>query len=160
LEKEVEKIYGHRVRVRVCGICIVENKILLIHHRYIGKKGSLWAPPGGGLDFGETATQTLIREYKEETGLDIIVKEFLFVNEYFSFPFHSMELFFRVEITGGFMAKGTDPEMSNADQIIEELRYWSYEEIAVEEPLLFHSVIRNSKNISDLLTLRGYLETT
>jgi len=157
VEKEVEKIYGHRVRVRVCGICIVNNKILLIQHRAIGEKGSLWAPPGGGLDFGETAEDTLIREYKEETGLDISVKEFLFVNEYLFSPLHSIELFFRVEILGGTMSKGFDPEMSDQKQIIQALRYWEFQEITSQEPLLFHSVIRNISSAEELLKKRGYL---
>ncbi len=156
MKSEVEKVYGNRVRVRVCGICIKENKILLIRHVGVGEKGSLWAPPGGGLDFGEPVEQTLIREYQEETGLDIEVKEFLFTNEYLAPPLHAIELFFRIEIKGGIMAKGTDPEMSEQKQIIQELRYWHFEDICLQEPLLFHAVLRNVKNPEQLLGFHGF----
>lgn len=156
MKAEVEKIYGNRVRVRVCGICLKENKILLIHHSGVGEKGSLWAPPGGGLDFGESAEQTLIREYKEETGLNIRVEEFLFTNEFLSPPLHAIELFFRVEIISGTMAMGTDPEMSNGKQIIQDLRFWHFDEIRSQDPLLFHAVLRGIKSPEELLKLRGF----
>ncbi len=159
IKEEVDNLYGNRVRVRVCGICVQEEKILLIHHNGVGRKGSLWAPPGGGLEFGESAEQTLIREYKEETGLDIMVKEFLFVNEYFDTTLHAIELFFRIEITGGILAKGSDPEMSVHKQIIQELRYWSMEEISVQDPLLFHSILLNREKIGDLIRQAGFFST-
>jgi 8-oxo-dGTP diphosphatase len=157
IKEEVDNLYGNRVRVRVCGICVQEDKILLIHHKGIGKKGSLWAPPGGGLDFGESAEQTLMREYKEETGLEVSVKEFLFVNEYFDAPLHAIELFFRIEITGGILTKGSDPEMNANKQIIQKLRYWSMEEILLQDPLMFHSILTNRKNINELLHQGGFL---
>jgi 8-oxo-dGTP diphosphatase len=158
IKEEVDNVYGHRVRIRVCGLCVQDDKILLIHHRGVGKKGALWAPPGGGLDFGESTEQTLVREYKEETGLDIVVKEFLFVNEYLNVPLHAIELFFRIEITGGILTKGSDPEMNVNTQIIEELRYWSMEEISSQDPLLFHSILINKKSINDLLRQRSFFK--
>jgi 8-oxo-dGTP diphosphatase len=156
MKDAVNKLYGNRVRVRVCGICLQKNKILLIHHSGVGEKGSLWAPPGGGLDFGESAEKTLIREYKEETGLDIEVKEFLFTNEFLAPPLHAIELFFRIEIKGGIMIKGTDPEMSDQKQIIQDIRYWTFDEITSQDPLFFHEVLRTVKNLDELLQLRGF----
>jgi 8-oxo-dGTP diphosphatase len=49
-----------------------ESKILLIKRNTIPFKG-YWALPGGRMDLGETVEQTIVREVKEETGLDIII---------------------------------------------------------------------------------------
>ena len=48
------------------------QKILLIKRNTIPFKG-YWALPGGRLDPGETIAQTIIREVKEETGLDVAI---------------------------------------------------------------------------------------
>jgi ADP-ribose pyrophosphatase YjhB (NUDIX family) len=43
--------------------------ILMVHKT----DNDLWALPGGGMDLGESITQTVSREVKEETGLDVEV---------------------------------------------------------------------------------------
>ena len=49
-----------------------ENKIVLIKRNTIPFKG-YWALPGGRMDPGETIEQTIVREVKEETGLDVVI---------------------------------------------------------------------------------------
>src|SRR5205814_2113551 len=88
------EIFGNKLRVRVCGICIKDQTILLIKHKYLGPKNELWAPPGGGLNFGENARTSLEREFKEETGLNVRVEDFLFIHEFLNPPLHAIELFF------------------------------------------------------------------
>ncbi len=51
----------------VAGYIIHQNKVLLIHHR----KLDLWLPVGGHIDENETPDQALLREIKEEVGIDV-----------------------------------------------------------------------------------------
>jgi 8-oxo-dGTP pyrophosphatase MutT (NUDIX family) len=48
-------------------LVIDNNKVLLVQHRKLGT----WLYPGGHIEENETPEQTVIREVKEETGLDI-----------------------------------------------------------------------------------------
>lgn len=85
-----------RPRIRVAGILIEDNKILLIQHHKNNKK--YWLIPGGGNDWGETTKKALIREYKEETNMDIEVDEFLFFSETISpdKKRHVLNLFYKI----------------------------------------------------------------
>ena len=85
-----------RPRIRVAGILIEDGKILLIQHHKNNKK--YWLIPGGGNDWGETAKEALIREYREEANMDIEVDEFLFFSEtiYPNKERHILNLFFRI----------------------------------------------------------------
>ncbi len=46
-----------------------EGRLLLVHKT----DNDLWALPGGGHDAGESISDTVVREVKEETGLDVEV---------------------------------------------------------------------------------------
>ncbi len=61
----------------VIGVIIKDNKFLLTYRN--GKHEPDWANnhwqfPGGGLEFGESPEKTLLREMKEEVGLDVSIK--------------------------------------------------------------------------------------
>jgi len=53
--------------------CIIENdgKILLLHRQIHRPEGGTWGLPAGKIEPGERAEDTIIRETKEETGLEI-----------------------------------------------------------------------------------------
>jgi len=68
--------------IRVYGLLINHSNEILVVDEYI--KGKLYTKfPGGGLEFGEGIKDCLIREYMEETGNTIKVKELFYVNEGF-----------------------------------------------------------------------------
>lgn len=88
----------NRPRVRVAGILIENDKILLIEHSKNEKK--YWLIPGGGVEWGESTKEALIREYKEETNLDIDVEKFLFLSETIApdKQKHVINLYFQVRL--------------------------------------------------------------
>ena len=59
------------------GVCIAGGKVLLCRPR----NGSYSYLPGGHIEFGETGAEALVREIKEETGLDSTAGKLLGVVE-------------------------------------------------------------------------------
>ncbi|WP_086956456.1 NUDIX domain-containing protein [Xenorhabdus innexi] len=68
------------IRISAKAIIIHDNQILLI--RYKSDSDEWYTLPGGGQLFGETLTQTLIRECLEETTYEIEPERLVFVREY------------------------------------------------------------------------------
>ena len=127
MNQEIIDKYGNQLRVRVCGICVQNDKILLINHTGMNQSGEFWSPPGGGLQFGETIEECLKREFFEETNTVISVGKFLIVNEVVKTPLHAIELFYEVTIESGTVKKGYDPEFE--EQIIKDIKWLNFEEI-------------------------------
>lgn len=62
--------------IRCYGVYIKDGKILLVKDPRSGSKQ--WELPGGGVEQKETPEQGLIREFKEETGLNVGKFDFMF----------------------------------------------------------------------------------
>ncbi|MDL2287032.1 NUDIX hydrolase [Eubacteriales bacterium OttesenSCG-928-G02] len=62
---------------RSSGVLNQDGKILIQR----GLNDTVYALPGGHVAFGETSAETIVREYKEETGADIIAGRLIWVDE-------------------------------------------------------------------------------
>lgn len=149
--------FENKLRVRVCGIMANNDDILLLKHQGIGAKGFLWSPPGGGVEFGEDAREALIREFKEETGLLVDIKKFLFANQYIGEKLHAIELFFEVKHRSGKLMLGSDPEMESTNQILSEYKFFSNEEISCIDHKEIHNAFHHLKKNSTILDLKGFI---
>ena len=69
----------HDHTVRVTGVLLHEGRLLIVRQRVNRKRDC--SLPGGKLEPGETMTDGLIREMREETGLDVRVVRLLYVCE-------------------------------------------------------------------------------
>lgn len=85
---------------RVAGILIHDGKVLLQRPRF----NDGYSIPGGHISFGETTAETLIREYKEEIGLDIAIERLILVGENFwswdGKPCHQICLYYLISMPG------------------------------------------------------------
>lgn len=159
ISKEIHNTFGQQLRVRVCGFCLTEDQLLLVRHQGLGKTGEFWAPPGGGVKFGETVHHALEREFWEETGLQVRVGPLICVHEFLEQPLHAVELFFEVYPLSGTLLTGIDPEMQRLErehQIIQEVRWISFEELVQKDTKSLHQLLRNCRRPQDVLNLRGY----
>lgn len=152
----VYQAFGNKLRVRICGICVDDNKLLMINHLGV-REGDFWSPPGGGLQFGETAEDCLKREFEEETGLQIDIEEFLFICEFMHTPLHALEIFFLVNMVKGNLRKGNDPELAD-HQIINDVKFMPWDEIDHLSPASKHGIFNLSSKSSKIVDLRGYFK--
>ena len=70
------------ITVRIYGILIDLNNGLLVSDEFI--RGDYFTKlPGGGLEYGEGTRDCLIREFKEETGLDVTVGDHIYTTDFY-----------------------------------------------------------------------------
>ncbi len=121
-----------------------DDAILLVKRGTVPFKG-YWALPGGRVDPGETVEQTIVREVKEETGLDVSIV--LVIGEYVeegvkdNVDYEYYPTCFLVKVIGG--------EIRRQENEIQEIQLFSLK--ALPEPLAFE----HDKMIRDYLANRG-----
>ena len=71
-----------QITVRVYGVLIDPPHGLLVSDEFI--RGDFFTKlPGGGLEFGEGTRDCLVREFKEETGLDVRVGDHIYTTDFY-----------------------------------------------------------------------------
>lgn len=96
-------------KLTVDGIVKRDEKVLLIKRKKEPFK-NMWALPGGFVNYGEKVEDAVIREVKEETGLDTRVERLFGV---YSDPDrdprgHTVSIVFVLQIVGGELRGGDD----------------------------------------------------
>jgi 8-oxo-dGTP diphosphatase len=101
-------------KVAVAALAVKDGKILLVKRKYPPGAGK-WSLPGGHVELGERLEEAVLRELKEETGMDGVVKGFLAPVEYIEqdggqVRYHFVILVYLVEATGEPRAGGDAAE--------------------------------------------------
>ncbi|KEO74736.1 NUDIX domain-containing protein [Anditalea andensis] len=154
IEKEIHEKFGHRLRVRVNGIHIKNNQILMVKHQ-MGHGKCFWNVPGGGMEYGTSTLENLMREFREETGLRVKATTFLFVHEFLEPPLHAIELFFDIIVEEGEIYLGEDPELSKENQLIAEISYLDIEHLAKIPKEEKHPIFWGINSVNDVRIWKG-----
>jgi ADP-ribose pyrophosphatase YjhB (NUDIX family) len=144
--------YTGQVRVRVGGLLVRDGTMLLAAHRGLLPTGaSFWSPPGGGWQFGESIRAALVREFREETGLEVRVGRFLHLHEFRSGELQALELFFEVLAEDDSQPRlGHDPEHAPDQQLLTELAWFTPRQLLQLPPARVHPVLRLVLSPDDL----------
>ena len=101
-----------KVDIRAVVLEEEEEKVLLVREREDG----LWTLPGGWVDVGESPSESVRREVKEESGYEVRAVRLLALwdrdkHPHPPMPFHVYKLFFLCELSGGSpLAASTETE--------------------------------------------------
>jgi 8-oxo-dGTP diphosphatase len=130
-------IFGN-IRIRVSGLIIINDKILLISHK---KKDKIyWLLPGGGVDYSESLEEGLIREFKEELNIDIKVDKPVIINDSIEpdKKRHILNISFSCEYISGDMSLGEDERLNG-------YKFFTIDEL--DEIVLYPPVKKEIKSI-------------
>lgn len=128
--------------IGVFGIIFNEHEKVLLCHRL---DYDLWNLPGGGLEPGEAPWQGVIREVKEEVGLDVDAERLAGV---YSKPEENEIVFsFICKITGGKISTSNEADL---------IEYFSFEELPKNMSLKQKERIKDAlaKNYKTLLKIQ------
>ncbi len=139
-------------RIRVAGIVKINDGYAFMHRKNVIKRKDFqeyYAFPGGGLEEGETLEDGVIREIKEEFGINVKVIKKLY--EMKSEKFNQKEYFFLCEYIDGEFGTGDGPEFNNDPKYIESGEYLPeiIKKDDIENLLLFPPEIKE-KFVEDL----------
>lgn len=98
-------------QIRLTGILIENNRILLVKQRLSSKRK--WSLPGGRLEQGETIESGLKREMLEETGLSIEIDKLLYVCDVENSKTPLIHMTFLLKRVGGQITMPTNEHDNN-----------------------------------------------
>lgn len=100
-------IDSDRRRIGAYGLAVADGCALLVRVATPPRFAGVWTLPGGGVEWGESPVEALVREMEEETGLTPAVGSPLLVrSEVFELPeetdhpIHGLQLVYRVDVDG------------------------------------------------------------
>ena len=101
----IPDVLAGRVRVRVGALVFDRPErpgaVLLAEHAGLWSAEPFWTPPGGGVEFGESLGEALVREVREETGLDVSMGPVRYVLDFVRPPLHAVSIYAEARLVSG-----------------------------------------------------------
>lgn len=143
--KEMRKYVGHApLMMCACGCLIFNEKGQVLLQRR--SDDGLWGNPGGSMDLGETIYDTIIREIKEETNLDILKDDLKIFNIYSGEDQHHIyPNKDEVYIVNIMFETNTYKGTIESDFESEELKFFDIDNLPLDITKPFESVARDLK---------------
>lgn len=112
-----------RPEATVRALVVHQNAVLLV-----SDDGGFWYTPGGRIEHGEDAEQAVIRELKEETGLDGRLAGFSHVEQFFkpAKGLHHINLYFYLDLVDSAQTM----TLNDPDRQVTLARFFGMEELA------------------------------
>lgn len=131
------------------GIILNDNKVLL------SKQFGKYDLPGGGIDLGEDIETAVIREVKEETGIDVSVSKLLGIeNSFFQAShsnnnsYHSLLVFYACDYLGGELSTdGFDEHEKAYAEMAEWIPLESVDMIEIASTVDFKPYIKQAAHL-------------
>ncbi len=102
---------------------VIKNKELLL----VSNDGDFWYTAGGRMNANETLPECVVREVKEETGIDVEARELLSVFDFFDKKdgIHKVEIYFTTKIKSSVLPN----TWSDQDGPVKFIKFFSFEEL-------------------------------
>jgi ADP-ribose pyrophosphatase YjhB (NUDIX family) len=123
-------------RVAAYGLVHDQAGRVLLTHLCRSLHRGRWTLPGGGLDFGERPRDAVVREIREETGLEVRVEELLDADAELvryageageQVESHPIRLLFRVTVVGGTLG------VQEVDGSTDDAAWWSPDDLSDDQ---------------------------
>jgi ADP-ribose pyrophosphatase YjhB (NUDIX family) len=107
------RAYPDRPVPGVGAVVVCAGGVVLVQRRFPPLAGH-WSLPGGGVEIGETLAQAVVREVREETGLDVVVGPVIDVIDRIHLDdrgrvaFHYVIVDYACRAVGGTLCAGSD----------------------------------------------------
>jgi ADP-ribose pyrophosphatase YjhB (NUDIX family) len=112
--------------VGVTGAVVRDGRVLFVRRNYEPNKGT-WTLPGGYVEHTETLDEAVIRELREETGLEVVVNGVVAVRTRWNDEGGGVLVVFRCEVVSG-EARADDYEITAAE-------FFDADQITLLEPV-------------------------